>query len=310
MPAPLLTPATPLAHVTRAGVTRHPPPPSSDGGGGGGSGRRAVVVVALHGDEPAGVAAVNALAAAGALPALATGWACVTLVVGNPRALEAGVRFISKNLNRLFTPAALAPSAAAPPSSAAPPSPCYETQRARELAPLLTAASLVLDLHTASAPTPPFALRPPASPASAALAAALPVAYAVDDATGAGLGLAIEAAAAAGAAAVTVECGQHAAPASVDAAAACIVAALSGRRGAASPPQSVTVRRGETVRPGFRWAGGAPPPAFSRVAPGAIVAADDERGDILCDIQGGAIIVMPTAAPVVGEDAWLWGEAS
>lgn len=220
--------------------------------------------------------------------------------------------FADANLNRQFGRSTLlAPASAADP---------HEVTRARELAPTLAAAAAVLDLHTASAPTPPFVLHPPRSRASAALAAALPLPYRLADATGAGLGLAIEFAAEAGAAAVTVECGAHGDAGAAAVAAACVRAALAWgggeasagpARGALAPLQTaLCVARGVVVRPGFRWVtpDGGPPRAFSRAACGAVVARDDAGGDIACDVEGGAYVVMPTAAPVVGEDALLWGE--
>ena len=212
----ILTPATPAAHVTRAGVTSglpSSPVPSP----------HLVILAAQHGDEPAGVAG----AADTTLPSLPpdSPWACATFVISNPPALALGKRFIDANLNRCFTREVLEAGA----SDAEAP---FEHRRARELAPLLATATAVLDLHTTSAEnTPAFAMFSPASPSSAALATALPVHYALSDATGAGLGLAIEYAASHGAAAVTVECGQHAEAASVGVAAACIRAALAWRPG-------------------------------------------------------------------------------
>lgn len=292
-----LTPASPAAHVSDVGGVTPGLPTSRP------RGRHLVVLAAQHGDEPAGVKALNALNLT-RLPD--SPWSCVTCVLGNPPAFERGVRFVDANLNRCFTDEVLSVGGEAS-------TPPYEHARARELAPLLAAADAVLDLHTTSAPTPPFAMFPPQSQLSAALAAALPVDFALADATGAGLGLAIEyAARRGGAAAVTVECGQHGAAAAADVAAACIRAALSWRVDASMapppPPKKpvfLNVDRGELVRPGFRWAG-APPPAFGRVEEGAVIATDD-RGDIVCDVPGGALIVLPAHNLVVGEDAWLWG---
>ena len=293
----ILTPATPAAHVTRAGVTPGLPPSPTPT-------PHLVILAAQHGDEPAGVAG----AAATTLLCLPpdSPWACVSFVIGNPRALEKSVRFIDANLNRCFDREVLgkADDFDAP----------FEHRRARELAPLLETATAVLDLHTTSAEkTPPFAMFPPASSSSATLATALPVDYALSDATGAGLGLAIEHAASHGAAAVTVECGQHSEAAAVGVAAACIRAALEWRPGGgdtqppqSTPPTLLHVRRGVVVGPGFRWVG-RPPAAFAKIDQGTVLATDD-TANLVCDVPGGAVVVLPTATPVPGEDAWLWGE--
>jgi len=226
--------------------------------------RRFLALLAVHGDEPCGVAAANRLLAAGFFDEAAAAPGCpfdeLRLVVGNPRALARRVRFLDLNLNRAFTDdtIALGQSATTTSSSTATtgagsnPVP-YEATRAAYLAPLLEAAGALLDIHSTSCPTPPFAFYVPADggggaaaaaasarpqrqrapPPDAALALSLPVAYAVRDYTGAGLGLAIECAAAAagpssgaaGAEAVRVscvECGDHDTPASVDVAEGCL----------------------------------------------------------------------------------------
>lgn len=48
--------------------------------------------------------------------------------------------------------------------------------------------------------------------------------------------------------------------------------------------------------------------AFQGVAAGQAVA-EDERGPLRCPKQNGAqlLLVMPTQAPVLGEEAFLWG---
>ena len=51
-----------------------------------------------------------------------------------------------------------------------------------------------------------------------------------------------------------------------------------------------------------------PPGAFARFAIGELVASDDVRGELRCEVEGGARIVLPAAKPVEGEDAFLWGE--
>lgn len=108
---------------------------------GGRHARHVVVGVCVHGDEvgplPAAVALVEALAAG----ALSFGGP-LSLFVGNPQAVQAGVRALDSDLNRVFLPA--------PPAD-------REGRRAAALMPVLDAADLFLDLHQTGQPTPePF----------------------------------------------------------------------------------------------------------------------------------------------------------
>jgi succinylglutamate desuccinylase len=112
-----------------------------------------------HGNETAGVAVLNRLAA----------WlACgrvrlaseVALVLGNVPAARAGRRFLERDLNRVF--AKDAPRAA-------------EEHRARALEPLLAASSLFIDLHqTLRAAPHPFFIFPYRAPSLALARAVLP----------------------------------------------------------------------------------------------------------------------------------------
>lgn len=108
---------------------------------GGRHARHVVVGVAVHGDEvgplPAAVALVEALRS-GAL----TFGGRLSLFVGNPEAVRAGVRALDSDLNRVFL--------ATPPDD-------REGRRARVLAPVLDTADLFVDLHQTGQPTPePF----------------------------------------------------------------------------------------------------------------------------------------------------------
>jgi hypothetical protein len=58
---------------------------------------------------------------------------------------------------------------------------------------------------------------------------------------------------------------------------------------------------------GFRYVDDANVHAFKRVEHGELIA-EDEEGEIRCLLPGGAYLVMPTAHPVIGEEAWFWGE--
>ncbi len=47
--------------------------------------------------------------------------------------------------------------------------------------------------------------------------------------------------------------------------------------------------------------------AFQRVEHGQLMAEDDEEGELRCPFPDGALLVMPTQIPVLGEEAWFWG---
>jgi len=51
-----------------------------------------------------------------------------------------------------------------------------------------------------------------------------------------------------------------------------------------------------------------PPCAFEKVSCNEVLAEDDEVGQIKCTASSGAYIIMPTANPILGEEAWFWGE--
>ena len=69
-------------------------------------------------------------------------------------------------------------------------------------------------------------------------------------------------------------------------------------------PTSMRCEYAERVGTGFEWLNQYP--EFHFVAENTPIFRDDSRGDVLCPIKGGAYIVMPTAAPVIGEEALFW----
>lgn len=362
----LLSPETPLLEFINARPQASRPPPSEASTS---EPRTLVVLTSQHGDEPCGFLAVNKLLAeeherrkkregdddggsSSSWPFGENDGSCafgrVVFALGNPLAFSRNARQVDENLNRCF-PLEKGLSELVRDGSSS--SSSYERRRAGELAHLLAGATAVLDLHSASAPSPAFAMFPPSSAASASLAGALlGVPYAVSDHTGEGLGLAIDWAARHGrggggkghhgreggsngavTAAVTLEAGQHLSPSSVEASVRAIRAALRWRgvggpeeeggrereeeaaeekNPLCRPPTLVVVRKGEVVRRGFRWETEKrePPEAFSRFDFGELVASDDVKGELRCEVEGGARIVLPAARPVEGEDAFLWGE--
>mmetsp|Transcript_5185 Transcript_5185/g.6542 ORF Transcript_5185/g.6542 Transcript_5185/m.6542 type:complete len:110 (-) Transcript_5185:228-557(-) len=63
----------------------------------------------------------------------------------------------------------------------------------------------------------------------------------------------------------------------------------------------------ERVSTGFQWLKKFP--EFHFVAEEEPVFRDAERGVVKCPVEGGAFIVMPTAQPVMGEEALFWASA-
>jgi len=63
----------------------------------------------------------------------------------------------------------------------------------------------------------------------------------------------------------------------------------------------------ERVSTGFEWLKKFP--EFHFVAEEEPVFRDAERGVVKCPVEGGAFIVMPTAQPVIGEEALFWASA-
>lgn len=48
--------------------------------------------------------------------------------------------------------------------------------------------------------------------------------------------------------------------------------------------------------------------AFEHVLHDELLAMDEEVGELRCPFKEGAVIIMPTSAPVLGEEAWFWGQ--
>lgn len=131
-----------------------------------GRGARLGLVGSVHGDEPAGAEVIREL-----VDSRDGGWghevweegpdADVTLAIGNPRALELGMRGTlgGRDLNRLF-------------GETEPDGDTYEEERARRLRAELAAVRRLVDLHQTACPTPPLAVGP-SDPDHLAFAAAL-----------------------------------------------------------------------------------------------------------------------------------------
>jgi predicted deacylase len=143
------------------------------------AGPRLAILGAVHGDEPAGLAAIDHLDREIASGRLRLDRGELVLVHGNPAATMEGRRHTEggTDLNRLFDFRFLEERRE---SSWTP-----EHRRAVALRPVLEACEAMLDLHSAGSPTPPFAIAD-AGPAAFELAAALDVDFAIVRWTGEG----------------------------------------------------------------------------------------------------------------------------
>ncbi len=111
-------------------------------------GPHVMVVGGIHGNEVTGSMLVEELRRDMDADTLSLSAGTLTLALGNPRAIASSTRGSEPHadLNRVFTDARLADVADT----------SYETQRARELAPLLASADYLIDLHATNKPSEPF----------------------------------------------------------------------------------------------------------------------------------------------------------
>lgn len=207
--------------------------------------RQILVLVGIHGNEPCGVEAAKLIlqrqqvlcisdgaAAWGGITAqdLASARPCnkdedcenesslrwfplaelydkvtVEFLVGNPKALECNQRFLKRNLNRLFEVEKLCNDVEAEIEGYQ-----YELQRARIVAESIQESNVILDIHSCSSDSPPFAL-PSSIDVSEELAASLPVKYVIESLVHntAGGGTTLDFALSKQIPGVCVECGKH-----------------------------------------------------------------------------------------------------
>ncbi|MFA5270110.1 MAG: succinylglutamate desuccinylase/aspartoacylase family protein [Patescibacteria group bacterium] len=108
-------------------------------------GKTVTIMGGVHGDEVCGVQIIDKLRRN-----LKVDRGTVHLIYGNPRAIQAGKRFVEVNLNRVFRePSELNEKQGV----------SYEAKRARELMPYLVASDALLDIHSSNTPdSPPFVI--------------------------------------------------------------------------------------------------------------------------------------------------------
>lgn len=91
------------------------------------------LMAGVHGNETAGIIALKKI-----IDNLSLKKGEVYIIFGNPRAIEQGVRFTEKNLNRCFTKGNEGQT--------------YEDMRAREIMKILDTADALLDIHASNTP--------------------------------------------------------------------------------------------------------------------------------------------------------------
>jgi succinylglutamate desuccinylase len=258
-----------------------------------------LVTVCIHGDETAGMIAANELIQEGFFDSLDEN-VNVTVMIGNPRAVNEKKRFIDMNLNRVFTRQLINASTRFDTLS----KDLYELSRLDAVAEQIKKADQLLDLHTTSAPTKPFAIVSP-RPQSEEVAKHFPISFVLQNVVSVINGTTLDYAdMLEKAVAVCVECGQHKERSSVDCAKRTIQCFVTGYCDK-SPKEVLFVDKSEILRAGFRFS--RTTKAFDRVNYNELVACDNVVGEIRCPYPDGAFLIMPIANPVLGEEAWLWG---
>jgi len=263
-----------------------------------------VISVCIHGDEIAGLVAVNELITEGFFEnGFDTEHDKVTVVIGNPQAVIEKKRFIDINLNRIFTPQFIHSNLQRDMTS----QDLYEISRVREVVKEIEKCDVFLDLHSTSAPTIPFAIVTPGSE-SERIANTFPIGFVLHNVVEVVRGTSIEFAHSINKVAICVECGQHSERSSVDVAKNTIRAFVNENHSDRTPKQVLYVDKSEIMRTGFEFS--KITKAFDRVEHKELIARDDIVGDIRCPYETGAYLIMPIANPVIGEEAWFWGHTT
>jgi len=274
---------------------------------------RKLITVCMHGDEVCGMVAVNELVQEGYFEKVFAGAAMattrVTILLANPRGVKANKRFIDVNLNRIFIENRLRKKG----STISPENPLdqdeilrtqYEVSRVQEIADEISDCDMYIDIHSTSAKSCPFAL-PSTDPDSEAMASSFNVDFVIEKLVKSVRGTSIGWASCLNKQAVCFECGQHAERQTVDVAKKLIRKFVTGdTEGNAKAVLTCSVN--EVIRKGFKYVH--PIQAFQKVEYNDLIAIDEEAGEIRCCNPQGAYIIMPTANPIPGEEAWFWGE--
>jgi hypothetical protein len=256
-----------------------------------------LITVCMHGNEKTGLVAMNELIKEGAIPALLNQrgvYTKLTVMVGNPRAVAENKRFMEKNLNRIIHPTWFAREEQ-----------LYEVRRARLVARMGLSSDQWLDVHSTSSPCTAYAL-PTGNPQSEELAERLDIGLVISKLAHHTVegGTSCDWALQHNKTCVCVECGQEGTREAIESAKRVIMSFIVGHRLFGEKRRYVSTNQ-VRVRKGFRYARRVQ--AFEHVAYNELLAMDDEVGEIRCPFEEGAVVIMPTSAPIVGEEAWFWG---
>jgi len=263
---------------------------------------RKLITVCVHGDEICGLIAVNELIEEGFFEeTLDFKHERVTIILGNPKAVECNKRFVDINLNRIFTPHFMKKKTDLLGKE------LYEVSRLEEIAPEIEKCDEYLDIHSTSAPTVPFAIVTPGEE-SENIAKKFPVNFILHNLVKVIVGTSLDHAHAFKKIGCCVECGQHRERQSVEVAKETIQAFLSKSHSSACSKEILFVDKAEILHKGFKFCVDAK--AFDRIQYNELIARDDVVGEMRCPYEQGAFLIMPIANPVIGEEAWLWGHSS
>jgi len=275
-----------------------------------------LITVCMHGDEVCGMIAVNELIKQDFFSQFFKGelkYNRLTIVLGNPKGVKANKRFIDVNLNRIFHVNRIKHRTKQDHSSDRSDKEeyiddlkltHYELSRVQPIADEIADCDEYVDIHSTSAQSYPFAL-PSLDEDSEQFARTFDVHYVIEKLIKSVEGTTIGWANLLKKRALCVECGQHEARETVEVAKRVIQRFVSGVVGETAK-YVLTCTENEKIRKGFHYK--TPPVAFEEVKYNQVIAEDDELGEIKCQNSKGAYIIMPTANPILGEEAWFWGE--
>ncbi len=259
---------------------------------------RIAVMGALHGNERCGLAAIERVRADAENFASRMRRGTLVLIHGNPLATEQGKRFSrgGVDINRLFAYEYLHDLAQAAWT--------YEHHRAAAIRPVVTDVDALIDLHSASRPTDPFAICD-GTPEGIKLAQSTGcnITYGWD-----GPGMLMEhvsigALVAAGKPALSIECGQHADPGAADIAHRILCHFLGALgvtdHGVADETRATYRLFGRVVKPTHDFQLAGPFKSFDRLAPGEKLGSGD---GVIIHTEQEAHLLLPTPTAVRGED--------
>jgi len=273
--------------------------------------KRKLITVCMHGDETCGMIAINQLITEGFFQkALSNSTSRVTIILANPRGVEAKRRFIDVNLNRIFHEDRLRrKDSGTQPSSPIDNDPLlmttYEVGLVQNLADEISDCDEYIDIHSTSSKSCPFAL-PARDSESEKFACSFAVDFVIEKLVKSVKGTSIGWANVLHKKAICFECGQHQDINTVEVAKK-IIRTFVTENGEGKTKAVLTCETNQVIRKGFHYVRD-PPRAFDKVTCNEILAQDEEGGDIKCTCSSGAYIIMPTANPILGEEAWFWGE--